>query len=88
MVFTLRGLAALSIAALAVALSPGCGAGLSTDDAKMRCDQEQVAKAQCFDAKVFASCQACFEECGDNCVPSGTCPSTYSCDAVQPVPGQ
>ena len=48
MVFMLRGLAALSIAALLGATAAGCGAGLSTDDAKMRCNQEQAARTACF----------------------------------------
>jgi hypothetical protein len=85
MVFTLRSLAALSIAALVFALSAGCGPGLSTDDAKLRCNQEQVARAQCFDTKVFAQCQSCFEECGDDCVPMAACPVKYSCSGDLPA---
>jgi hypothetical protein len=56
----------------------GCS-GLSSTEAKERCDAEQSARADCFDSKSFPSCLSCFEDCGDDCVPTGACPVRYVC---------
>jgi hypothetical protein len=82
MVF-MRGLAALSAVALISALAAGCG-GLSKDDADVRCNQEQMAKGSCFDDTVYAACEDCYMRCGNDCVPQGTCPSTYLCPGDTP----
>jgi hypothetical protein len=75
----LRALAAVSAVAWISAVAVGCGGGLSKEDADVRCDQEKAALTACFDDKVYAACEACFEKCGDSCIRGGTCPSTYAC---------
>lgn len=77
-----RGLAVLSAAASLSVLAVGCGAGLSKADADLRCDQEKVALSSFFDDKVYASCEACYEACGDNCVRKATSPISYSCYGI------
>jgi hypothetical protein len=78
-------LPALSLAlglALGLALSAavlGCGSGLSTEDAQLRCDQERAAKDQCFTDEAYAQCVSCYEECGDSCATLTSCPVQYSC---------
>jgi hypothetical protein len=70
-------LLALPIVAL---LALGCGKGLSTADARVRCDQEKTAKSDCFEVgKTYEQCLSCYEECGDECRPGAECPTTYAC---------
>jgi hypothetical protein len=57
----------------------GCHSGLSAEDAKLRCDQERTSKSQCVDQAGYDQCVLCYLECGDQCVPKATCPSTYVC---------
>jgi hypothetical protein len=72
-----RGLAALAAAAFLSVI--GCSAGLSKADADVRCDQEQAGLADFFNDKVYASCELCYETCGDNCVRNATSPISYVC---------
>ena len=76
MVRQVRSLAVL-LALLAFPL--GCGSGLSTEDATLRCDQERDSKNACVDDTAYKACMGCYEECGDECVAHATCPETYSC---------
>jgi Na+-translocating ferredoxin:NAD+ oxidoreductase RNF subunit RnfB len=76
----LRGLAAMSAVALFSAMVLGCGAGLSKEEADLRCDQEKAALSSFFPDSAYASCEACFEKCGDDCVRLATSPISYSCD--------
>ena len=59
----------------------GCGDGLSTDDAKLRCDQERAAKTACFTDQAYDQCVQCNEECGDKCATLESCPVQYACPA-------
>ncbi len=78
MVFV-RGLMALAaVGALAATWAGGCG-GLSASDAQVRCNEEQMGKADCFDTNVYNSCVACFENCGDSCTAQEVCPEQYLC---------
>jgi hypothetical protein len=82
MVQWVRGLAALSVAAVLLsAAAAGCG-GLSASDAELRCKQEQMDIADCFDSNVLTACEACYESCGDSCTRTPTCPLTYSCAGI------
>src|SRR4051812_24732044 len=74
-----RGLAALSAAAFLSVIAVGCGAGLSKVDADARCDQEKAGLQAFFDDKVYASCEGCYMQCGDDCVRHATSPITYVC---------
>jgi hypothetical protein len=61
------------------------GAGLSPEDAKARCEQDEalVMDARRFTPDVALACVVCYEECGDQCaasLSSGTI--AYTC----PVP--
>ena len=79
MVLWLRGLAALSaVVVVSSAAAAGC-TGLSSTDATLRCQQEQMDIADCFDSTVLAACEACYESCGDSCQRTVTCPLTYQC---------
>lgn len=80
----MRGFAAIAAAAIIAAMPFGCGSGLSKSDADIRCNQEKVGKAACFDANAYLSCESCFMHCGDSCVPQSTCPSTYLCPGDTP----
>lgn len=68
---------ALGLALSAAAL--GCGSGLSTEDAKLRCDQERDAKNACFTDEAYNQCVSCQEECGDSCAVLESCPVQYAC---------
>lgn len=72
-----RALAAMSAAAICMATAWGCGSGLSKDDADLRCDQEKAALA--FSDEVYAQCESCFMDCGDECVRNATSPISYTC---------
>ena len=79
MMVLMRGLAALAAVALIGAAAAGCG-GLSQSDADIRCNQEKLSKSACFNNSVYLACEACFERCGDSCLPrAGTCPAQYAC---------
>lgn len=75
----LRALAAVSAMTFLSAMA-GCSSGLSKEDADTRCDQEKASLGAFFDDKVYANCEACFEQCGDTCVRHATSPISYSCD--------
>ena len=72
-VFALALLSTLAAAAL------GCGSGMSTEDATLRCKQERAAKNACVTDEAFNQCVKCLEECGDTCATLETCPVQYSC---------
>jgi hypothetical protein len=79
MVLWLRGLGALcAVVVLSSVAAAGCN-GLSSDEATLRCQQEQMDIADCFDSSVLAACEACYESCGDSCTRVVTCPITYQC---------
>jgi hypothetical protein len=67
-----------SVLLLFIALAIGCG-GLSTEESKQRCDQMQSANAACMTEGAYDECVSCYEECGDDCEPSGACPGTFRC---------
>jgi hypothetical protein len=70
----------LALSAAAIAASAiGCGSGLSTEDATLRCDQERAAKDACFTDEAYTQCVSCHEECGDACAVLESCPVQYSC---------
>jgi len=75
----LRALAAVSAVAWISAMAVGCGGGLSKADADGRCDEQKLALSACFNDNVYASCESCFEKCGDSCILQGTCPAAYAC---------
>jgi hypothetical protein len=80
MVLWLRGLAALSAVVVLSSAAAGCGDGVSSSEANVLCQQEQMSIADCFDTTVFAACVACYESCGTSCQSVGTsCPLTYEC---------
>lgn len=56
-----------------------CGSGYDEERAKTVCEQERAAKAPIFTDDDFAKCVACYEECGDGCVPKHTTPYDYVC---------
>jgi hypothetical protein len=70
---------ALALLSTLAAAALGCGGGLSTEQATVRCDQERTAQAGCFTDEVYASCLNCYEECGDSCTILESCPLQYSC---------
>lgn len=74
-----RALAAVSLVAFASVAAVGCSSGLSTEDAKVRCDQDKQALSAQFNDSVYAQCQACYEECGDDCVRTASSPVSYAC---------
>ncbi|HSN97749.1 MAG TPA: hypothetical protein VLS89_05605 [Candidatus Nanopelagicales bacterium] len=60
-------------------LLAGCG-GMSTEDARQRCDQEREAEAtQCITEAAYAQCVSCYEECGDECMRAESCPQQFIC---------
>jgi hypothetical protein len=61
-----------------LALLPSCG-GLSTEDSEQRCGQLRDAVPSCMTDAAYEACVSCYEDCGDSCDPSGTCPSTFTC---------
>lgn len=72
--------AVMALGAAALAAMPlGCGSGLSTEDATLRCDQEKVGKSACVTQAAYDACIQCYEECGDECTAAAACPETYSC---------
>lgn len=71
------GFAAVLMITAASAL--GCGAGLSVEDATIRCDQEKAAKPQFVTFEAYNQCIACYQECGDDCAVAATAPSSYTC---------
>jgi hypothetical protein len=64
---------------MTAAAALGCGAGLSVEDATLRCDQEKAAKPQFVTFAAYNQCLACYEQCGDNCVAAATAPASYTC---------
>lgn len=60
------------------ALGIGCG-GLSTEESQQRCDQLRTAVSACMTDASYRACVSCYEECGDDCEPSGACPQTFAC---------
>ncbi|MFT3767211.1 MAG: hypothetical protein QM820_17070 [Minicystis sp.] len=73
----LRALAAVSAVAFMSAMAAGCGAGLSKEDADIRCDQDKASLG--FTDTVYAQCEACYMECGDDCIRYATTPISYGC---------
>lgn len=63
----------------ALLAAAGCGGGYSDEKAKIRCDQEQIAKSQCMTDEAYQACLTCYQECGDQCDPQATCAETYEC---------
>jgi hypothetical protein len=81
----MRVLAAL-IAVIGIgAAAAGCSSGDSSAQATTLCAEEQQAKADCFDANVLQNCLSCYERCGSDCTPQGTCPSSYLCPGDAPI---
>lgn len=77
-----RAILSKLLPALCLALSAaaiGCGSGLSTEDATLRCDQERAAKTACFTDEAYAQCVSCHENCGDSCAVLESCPVQYAC---------
>jgi hypothetical protein len=75
----MRGLAAVAAVAFLLATAYGCGDGLSQSNADLRCNQEQLAKTQCFDTEVYSQCESCMERCGSECAAQNLCPEQYLC---------
>ena len=75
----MRGLAAMSAAVVLSVLAFGCSSGLSQTDADARCDSEKAVLADFFNDAVYASCEACYEKCVDDCVRHATSPISYVC---------
>ncbi|APR85328.1 Hypothetical protein A7982_10677 [Minicystis rosea] len=67
----------MSAVAILSVTAAGCGAGLSKEDADVRCDQDKSALG--FDDKVYANCEECRMTCGDDCVLKATTPISYAC---------
>ena len=69
---------ALALAATAL-VSAGCGGGLDTEDAQLRCDQLRTSIITMTQVS-YDDCVACHEECGDDCeMNSLTSPPTFDC---------
>ena len=72
-----RALAAVSAVAILSVTAFGCSAGLSKEEADIRCDQDKASLN--FDDKVYASCEECRMKCGDDCKLNSSTPISYSC---------
>lgn len=75
----LRALAAVSMVAFVSLSAAGCSSGLSKEEADVRCDQDKAALSANYNDDVYKQCEACYMECGDNCVRQATSPITYQC---------
>ena len=60
-------------------LAAGCGNSVSDSVAATYCQQEQMAKTQCFSPDSYTSCLNCYESCGTDCAAQETCPEEYKC---------
>ncbi len=77
-------LGSVFLLAVAGGSAMGCNSGLSTTDAKLRCQEEQQSKGECVTAKAYQQCISCVEMCGDQCQPEAQCPEVYSCNDMTP----
>jgi hypothetical protein len=83
----IRHLLAAALVGAASLAAYGCS-GYSSDEAKERCDAEQSARASCFGAKIYSECLTCFEDCGDSCVATDSCPTHFVCPDDANATGQ
>jgi hypothetical protein len=53
--------------------------GYSNEEAQSKCNLERTAKSTCFGDRTYAQCVGCFEECGEDCEVTESCPVQYLC---------
>ena len=80
MISYVKALFALVVVAFAAVVFVGC-TGLSSQDAIVRCKEEQKARGDsCFNTTSFDSCVTASEDCGDSAkADDKSCPLTFSC---------
>lgn len=76
-----RSIGAAAILVITSMAALGCGSGVSTEEATIRCDQEKASKGMLFGKTTYQECLACFELCGNDCSPIASSPPTYTCPA-------
>jgi hypothetical protein len=75
-----RHLAGFAAWMMMAAAALGCGAGVSAEEAKQRCDQARKAEGlQCVPDAAYQQCRSCQEECGDGCQTAESCPVQFLC---------
>jgi hypothetical protein len=55
--------------------------GVTADVAQKTCDDlfKTYTKASCVDDTSHSECSLCWQACGAECIPYGTCPETFEC---------